>query len=326
MKKLFFALLFLCFLGAGILWWLMQAVPAPSPLGAKLESDVTVKEASDAHGEASKEDGDAEKTHEDHAEDADELGHAATSDEAHSDGGATGEHEKSNQEKGAQEPKHSAETSLSAAESPRLTIVSDPVGANVLVDGQVVGKTPYVLTLRKVSQLVTLRREGHEEFSRDAPPVTSVTGPEAWNVKLRPLERKAAAPKKDPESVAAAHEDPAPETERAPKPARSAPRAVQLDPRGYFYIGNPGPWFIQVKAVTDEEAGVETFLADVDQMRELFGSNLHACRVDLPGKGRWARTLLGPYPTKARASETLGLLKSRLPNGAFVTGSQSCLE
>jgi cell division septation protein DedD len=310
MKQLFFALLVLCMLGAGVLWWLMQAVPSPNPLAPKgdaphSQSQVPAEAAShgapaESHGEEAL-DGKEEAKAEGHGEEA-AHGQAASE---HGDAASAPALEKKDEE---------------AAER-RLEIATEPVSAEVFVDGALQGQAPLEVTLSEHAREIVLKAEGFEEYKREAPSTADGSGPLSWKVQLKPLKgklqsppRKEAAPAKGKAAPAKAHA----KAEHT-APAEPAPAA------GTFVHGSLKGFYLQLESMpeTEAEALVE---AKVKELRTASASpNIHACRVDLMAKGRWTRVLAGPYETKGQAAQALNKLKSKLPEGAFVTGGQPCL-
>lgn len=346
MKKLFIALLVLCALGAGVLWWLMQAVPAPNPLApkAELKSESEVPAEVAGHSSEAAEEGHAEKAEK--AEKVEKAEHAAE-----------GEYEKKSSEIA-------------------LTINTEPVKAEVFVDDTLAATTPAELKIEPGAKEIVLKAEGYEEYKREAPTVAD--GPIVWKVQLKPLKgqlkspphkasakpaakkKEAAAPIEvekpaateekpvshaDAKHAEAKHAEPkhaeakhaAPNHEEA-EPAHTAPKAAKTEldeqpvtPEHAAEAALHSPafrktrgYFLQLESLPASEAAGKIEKKRADYQSNL-DSNVSACHVDLGAKGKWTRLIVGPFANKNKAAEALGRFKGKIPEGSFVSGVQPCL-
>jgi|GEM_PF-1343590 len=303
MKKLFVALLVLCMLGAGVLYWLMQAVPAPNPLAAqgepKSESEVPAGEV--GHGESDKH-GEPDKPGEEGHEGA--AGHGEEKAEA-------GAHEKS-----AEQDKPAVVT---------LEIVTEPVHAEVYVDGAHSGTTPTDLKLDPTAREIVVKAEGFEEYKREAPAPSEASGPITWKIQLKALKGQLKAP---PHKKAKAESKPAPKTSHAEKKPEvkvvEAVDAVERESDDLTLHGSSKGFYLQLESLAADVSDAQV-TAKVQAHRAASGASVYACRVDLMAKGKWTRLLAGPYETKGKAAQALAALQNKIPEGSFVTGGQPCL-
>ncbi len=246
MKKLFFVLLGLCFVGAAALFWLMQSAPVPS-----------VAKSEVPHGESHAEEGDAHGEHGGEASD-----HASA--ETHAAPAAAAEHGAAHGEAVEHAaPVAEAKPAVHAPEAGLLSLATEPVDAEVLVDGQSVGRTPFRLKVEGGMKKVELVAEGFETYAREVPADATSGGAATWKVQLKPVKGAHATPPSRPAPAAApkaaapkasAHAEthapaPAPKSSAAPA-AASAPATPAGEPSGpmakggdVYMRGDLGRWF-----------------------------------------------------------------------------------
>jgi hypothetical protein len=214
MNKLLMALLFLTFVGAGVLFWLMKTYPVENvPLGAaetQGESQKEIEAPKEAHG-------------------ADATSHSEQS--AHTE-----------------TPQSTPEASVHAEEKPEshstptepmLAVKTSPVNAAVTVDGENVGNTPIEIPLKDTPQKIKLEAPGYSEVVREIPPRTKGDKDHSlsklnWNIVLKARNEKSSTPK-----VAA---------------SSNAPVAAPPKVASQVLHGSKGPFWIQVKAFSAAEA------------------------------------------------------------------------
>lgn len=256
MKKAFFALLFLSFAGAGVLFWLMRSSSHDEKVVAEATHEEHGEHADKEHGEGEEEHGEGhdeaagehkdaklneEDSHEavasEHgaakgAEHGEEHGVEAEPNAAVAHGGegeAAAEHGEDGGAPGAAGRGEDAEEEDSAQAPPSLTIHTEPPAAKVWVDGKPRGETPIEIPLLPKAQMVQLEAEGYAEFTRLAPSDKEASGQLNWKIQLK--EGKSSghashgAPKEKTKKVAAApkkskHE--APVIHGAPPPVKPA--------------------------------------------------------------------------------------------------------
>lgn len=149
MMKIFFGLLFLTLIGAGVLGWLIYNVPVDSEgLHADKSAEVVA--------------------HEGGVKIIDKEG---------------GEHEMPKPEE-KKEEEHAAEAAPEASKGAKLSVSSEPVPAKVMVNGKEVGKTPMDLPVTDGAQEVRLVAEGYMDFTRELPAFQEGMGNLEWKVQL----------------------------------------------------------------------------------------------------------------------------------------------
>jgi hypothetical protein len=158
MNKLFFGLVTLTFVGMGVLFWLMKALP-PDQATDQAPSQVT-----------------APKVVEEPKEIVDEENH-----EAH-DAKEGQEPAKSNADATQAQAEPAKEDEVS-----KLTVSTEPVQALVFVDGQMKGQTPLDLELGPMVQKLKLEAAGYNPVERDIPAVGEKDTAKslAWTITLR---------------------------------------------------------------------------------------------------------------------------------------------
>lgn len=110
-------------------------------------------------------------------------------------------------------------------EQPRVSITSEPAGAEVLLEGVMVGNTPVTVPRPAAgTQSLTLRLRGHEDTQVQISPETG----EALNVALEPAPQPIARPPRRPRPPAS-DSAPAVHVEEAPPPVRRSASEV-VDP------------------------------------------------------------------------------------------------
>jgi cell division septation protein DedD len=268
MTKIFVGLTVLSLLGAGVLWWLLQAAPVPAP---KAVSVVTEPQTQ------------VDEVLEEPKADAE-----ATEDTVVSDSSA-------------------AEKIL-----PKLKVSTEPEGAELHVDGKLVGTTPFELELKDSEQVVVFKRKGFAEFTRQTPTLAEVKdqGDVNWKIQLK-AEKAVAAPTSNPVSKPTPKSVPAP----APTP-NSSPSQVRA------LSGLQGPAFIQIRAFESADAGIASFAQSI---MSTLGRDIGLCRVEIPGKGSFVRVLAGPFKSRREAMRSLDAIKQATLTDAFVTGAQQCV-
>jgi hypothetical protein len=296
MNKLFMALLFLTFLGAGVLFYLMRTYPVDNiPLGEVAKDKAESTEKKDSHSADPK----SESENKDHS------GHLTTAVDSHADT-ATSAHDKSahetagtNAKEAHSEPQIADSKGYSATQT--LAIQTTPVSAMVFVEGEMKGQTPVEIQLTDKPQQIKLEAVGFNEVVREAP--AKKTGHHAtaenfkWNVTLRAKKGALA----------------------------ESPRAKTQHPPNNEIIlhGKKGPAWIQIKSFSVGEAAISKDF--IEKVRAKWGPKVFACDVALPEKGTWTRVLVGPYANKAQAKQDSIKLGAELNETPFVTGPQTCL-
>jgi hypothetical protein len=91
-----------------------------------------------------------------------------------------------------------------------------------------------------------------------------------------------------------------------------------------FITGHQGPVFIQLKAMAVSE-GADALTQAIDDYRASLKLSVSGCRVNLGEKGEWMRILVGPFKSKSEANSRLAELHKGGVQDAFVTGAQKCL-
>lgn len=301
MKKVFFSLLFLVAVGAGILWWLMQALPGTKSAehGALEPKEVKVD---------------------------DNLSHDVPAAVANEHGGTD---------------EHGAALAAKASEhaaSNVLTITTDPVVAKVKVDGVEKGKTPFELALTGKSQKIELLAEGFEEHQKEAPSLEDLEGDNVvlnWQIKLKAkkgsLERPphAAAPLA-PKALPASTLKGAEKLEHSGPTVSKGRRPLPMPKVDQDFIqGAMGPTFIQVKSMpvasADEATAIRT---ELGELREKLGSlhvKVRGCLVQIPTKGHFVRILVGPFANKSFAKEKEAAVQNSFEEKIIIAGAQQCL-
>ncbi len=297
MKKVFFSVLFLVLVGAGILWWLMQAVPQPALVDIHEPSDQPVGENIEGeppHGV--------------------EHGEAVAKDEAKT------------------KTEHEATTENQAVAE--LSISTDPVPAKIIVDGEDKGRSPYVLTLTNKSQKVEFLAEGFEPYSKIAPSLDELEGGSValnWKIDLRAKKGSLESPPRAAHSTlkgAEAFKKKGLHGTEGKVPRPQPPVLHEISKLEDMWEGTVGPNFIQVKAVPiNSAAELEEIKGEIARLRGQTTEKFKGCLVELSLHGKkqkFVRFLAGPYANRAFAREKEGTLQTAFEEKVFITGVQKC--
>ena len=292
MNKIFIGLLFLIFVGAGVLFWLMKTLPTVEsiPLPLTLTEGETKEGAagetpegatSEGHEQPATEHGADGQTHDSHAEKKDESE------------GKTVE--------------------LGEAQQ-KLSIRTEPVAAKVFVNEKQVGTTPMDVPLDEKKQTIRLEAEGFKSVLREAPAI-SQKGHDVeslnWKITLRALK---GALEKSPR----AHSEGSPKAVAVNESKKNEPKVSNE----LFVHGKTGPFWIQLKAFSVAQSG--EVKDAIQNFRTQLNLNVVGCDVNLGAKGTWTRLLVGPFAQKAMARSTLRTVESKVTEKPFLTGVQSC--
>ena len=292
MNKIFIGLLFLIFVGAGVLFWLMKTLPTVEsiPLPLTLTEGETKEGATGETTEGTESHGD-EKPAADHATvDQNHDSHAEKKDESEAKAVELGE---------AQQ---------------KLSIRTEPVQAQVFVNDKQVGTTPFDVLLGEKKQTIRLEAEGFKSVMREAPAI-SQKGHDVeslnWKITLRAL--KGALEKSPRAHGEVGHKAP------AVKEVKKKDSKISTE---LFVHGKTGPFWIQLKAFNVAQSG--EVKDAIQNFRSQLNLNVVGCDVNLGAKGTWTRLLVGPFAQKAMARSTLRAVESKVSEKPFLTGVQAC--
>jgi len=287
MTKIFIGLTVLSLLGAGVLWWLLQTTPATTPKAVAVVTEPSTQ-VDDVLGDESQ------------SEESSEASGGQASSESHS--------------------------AAPAETASKLTVVSEPEGADVWVDGEKKGTAPVEIELQDKEQSVVLKLKGHADFERKAPALSAVTeesGALNWKIQMKEMEQtteKSAEKSAKKASVAPV----AGELKSKPKVLPVIEAKVSGAPNAIVKLsGLQGPAFVQIRAFDDPAVGVDEF---AKQMASTLSKPVALCLVEIPGKGRFTRVLIGPMKSRREAMRALDGIKQATLTDAFVTGAQQCVE
>jgi hypothetical protein len=320
MNKLLMALLFLTFVGAGVLFWLMKSYPVENvPIGEHKTEEHKTEEAKagdhggehktdDAHAEQHKTEESKHAEHQtesatEHAKADEHKSEESKSAEAHSEVKAhdateakKDESHKTDHAAHSKTAESKTEHSSDTKNTQLLFINTTPVSAMVFVEGEMKGQTPLQVELGSSPQQIKLEAAGYEDVVREVPARThSSKSPNVeqytWKITMK---QKASKPEKKSQPVA-----------------------------DYVIHGKKGPHWVQIKSFSVAEvAASKQFVTDT---RAKMGSNVFACDVALGDKGTWTRVLVGPFNDKKLAQKESAKLAKTLNEQPFVTGTQTCL-
>lgn len=299
-NKIFYFLLFCSIAGAGVLWWLMNAVPQPgaSDVAAPNQPALKVEDIVEDPEEIS-----ADERADDSIEDPldpppEEM--SETEDASTSPGLFDSEDPEGMPEEASEEqPEEIADEEVVADADPSvLSITSSPSGVTVYVNGVRRGVTPFETTLTDKEQTLRFQLEGYVPVERKAPAESQPEGAfMSWRISMV----------KDEPTSSAADE--------------------MAEVGDYFPSGMVGPVFIQVKSMDQNVHTRTQVVNELQAMREqLSNDKVVACSVDLGNSGMWYRILIGPFSSKSEARSSLAFVKKSVGiNDVFVTGAQKCL-
>jgi cell division septation protein DedD len=285
MTKIFIGLTVLSLIGAGVLWWLLQTTPATTPKAVAVVTEPSTQ--------------------------VDEV----LSDDNHSEDNAEGDTDQA-----------ASESVAPVSMASKLTVVSEPDGAEVWVDGQKKGTAPIEIELEEKERSVVLKLKGHADFERKTPALSAVTedlGALNWKIQMKALEVKAldikATEKSANKPVKAVADAPVVKENKVspvlePKKTPTPETISRLS-------GLQGPAFIQIRAFDDPAVGIDEFAS---QMASTLSKPIALCLVEIPGKGRFTRVLVGPLKSRREAMRALDGVKQATLTDAFVTGAQQC--
>jgi len=318
MNKIFYGLLIFTVVGLGVLFWLMRNAPS-TDAEVKVEgvTIVDTEKKADEHGEAHE----GEHPPEHAAESTHAAEHADVAKDAHAPAphapeAAAPAHADAHAEKPA-----ASAAAVAPQKAKKLAIATEPSGATVYVNGNKTGVTPLEIDILEKEQSIKLEAVGFESFERESPSLETPGVLEAplvtWKVQLI----KNAGASKTP--VAKAHA-------KATKTPAAKKAVVTPSMRGFNLVGHSGPFFIQLKSL---QGDTEKVTEQREQFQALLGSasQVYACDVNIPGKGKWTRLVAGPFNSRAAAKkgsvEASAQLKDRYPDfeEPIVTASQNCL-
>lgn len=154
-NKIFYFLLFCSIAGAGVLWWLINAVPQQGETTATstAQSDLTVEDIVEDSIEDPLNPPPVE------AESAEEVESGNEADEA----------QEVAESSSSSEVSAPATSETISADPSILSITSDPAGVNVFVNGRQSGITPFETTLTANEQTLRFELEGYVPVERKAP-------------------------------------------------------------------------------------------------------------------------------------------------------------
>lgn len=355
MKKAFFALLFLSFAGAGVLFWLMRS----SSHDEKIVTDATHEEhggehADKEHGEGEEEAGegqdeaagehkDAKLSEEDSheavaehgaakgAEHGEEHGDTAEPNAAVAHGGegeAAAEH---GDEDGAPASAHGEDAEEDAAQAPpSLTIHTEPPAAKVWVDGKPRGETPIEIPLLPKAQMVQLEAEGYAEFTRLAPSDKEASGQLNWKIQLKEgkssghtshgatkekAKKVATAPKKSKHEAPVIHGAPPPVKPATETPVEAALKKEAAKEAAHEPVAKESAHELPAKAKAQESAAHEAPVAVKGLKTGKVGPYLIQMQ-SIRREGEWASEVNAAL-LRAPASESGAFgCRVKLPDGS----------
>lgn len=183
----------------------------------------------------------------------------------------------------------SSASSVQAAQGAefKLRILSEPESAELFLDGQKVGVTPYELSIAQQSQKLKLSAEGFDDYERQVPAAKDAEGDLVWKIQLKKTTSKSVA-------------------------------NSEASRNGFhFEKKRLKGWLLQLKALSLKDFGPTTPQEFVNL------SDVKFCKVKIKGE-EWVRILVGPYVQKNEAQKVLGSIHIDWPQ-AFLTRDQECL-
>lgn len=205
-----------------------------------------------------------------------------------------------------------------AASTPiQLLIQSLPVSGEVWVDGVQLGRAPLKIPLKDEVQVVEIRAEGYQDFTKVAPRKSESTIDVSWKVVL------------DPAPSAKKSADKKPAKKLPPPQAINQNISRDLPPMKPPVALIPvtstkgSAWYIQVKAISLE--GSDSSGEFSSALAAQYQVPVQVCRVDLGERGRWARVLIGPATNRDEALRLRERIKgSEFYADSFVVGENAC--
>lgn len=295
MNKIFIGLLFVIFVGAGVLFWLMKTLPTVENIPIPMASQNEGGAGETAEKEAHKDDG---KNHENAGAEV----HSSESEKA------DGTKSEASHSEHIEEKKSDGQNSAEVEQ--KLSIRTEPVRAEVFADGKSLGYTPLDVVLKSKKQTLRLQADGFNPVVKEAP-AASQKGHDVdslnWKITLR-------AQKGALEKSPRAHGEAA--------VPHNLDEKANLKNNSLFVHGKRGPFWIQVKSFSVAESGeVKNF---IQSSRAKLNLSVVGCDVNLGNKGTWTRILVGPFAQKAMAQSTLRRVQAEIGEQPFVTGFQNC--
>ena len=351
MNKLFFILLASCFVGAGVLWWLMRSIP---------NSSLTTVVATDKLKPAENE---SDKGPEKEGEKSAEAAGPEHADEKASEKIDEKKEEKKEEKKDEKhaETKHAEEKHESAAQ--KIAISTEPVSAKVFSGGDLKGTTPLELELTSKEQVLRFEAEGFEDYIKEIPagsehlsegdlkvsvqlqakPKAEVAKEEshekiapAVKAPVKPVVRKTPFSPDHKAEVAKTKSVKAPKVEKTetPKTETVKPEAAKTvaskvtsvaEKPSWLTTQSVGPFVIQIKSVKRPEK-IESLDSELNEVATKTAASIKACPVDLKAKGQWVRYIVGPFESRAEAKVELDRITPSLTEAPILTGSQPCRQ
>ena len=203
----------------------------------------------------------------------------------------------------------------------KLRVLSEPEGADVFIDSQRQGSTPYEFTIGAESQKLKLIADGYDDYERQVPAAKDAEGDLVWKIQLKRLQKTMSSSSQSKAEAVKIMKSENPEK----KFKKQLEHSLNSEAAKFSFTKKVlKGWLLQLKAYPLSQftkSEVELFTRK-DFLLGKFGKP-QFCRVEVKGDV-WVRVLIGPYSLKDIAQKNLLKIKDSYPD-AFLNKNQNCI-